>query len=463
VSHWATLVTKLRTLLTLAWPIVLARATQSVIGFSDALMVAPLGEAPLAAVTTGAMNAFSMIILPMGATFILASFTSQLRGRGDYRAIPRYAYCGLALAAIAGVLSLLLTPALSYVVSKLGYAPEVAAMMDQYMAIRLLSVAPAVGLEALGNWYGGLGNTRASFIAGTVAMVLNVALCYLLIEPRFGLPGYGVAGSAWASTIASWAGFAVILIGFLQGRGLPSDLLMPKGVGLRWQEFKRVLRFGLPNGLNWFLEFSAFALFINVVIGHLGTSALAAFNIVIQVNSVSFMPALGLASAGAIMVGEAIGRREHDAAAGWVKLTFALAAGWMGSVGLIYFLFPGFIIGWFDSGTTNTRELFKLATLMLTLSSVWQLFDAAGITISEALRAAGDTTFCMMARLVLAWVVFTPVSYALVVWHGGGIYSMMFCFIGYLALLSVTFTLRFASNKWRAIDLVGEPALLDAE
>jgi MATE family multidrug resistance protein len=135
----------------------------------------------------------------------------------------------------------------------------------------------------------------------------------------------------------------------------------------------------------------------------------------------------------------------------------------MGSVGLIYFLFPGFIIGWFDRGAANTGDLFKLATLMLTISSVWQLFDAAGITISEALRAAGDTTFCMLARLVLAWLVFTPVSYALVVWYGGGVSSMMFCFVGYLALLAVTFALRFLSNKWRAIDLVGEPVLVDAE
>jgi MATE family multidrug resistance protein len=62
---------RLRPLLSLAWPMVLARATQSVIGFSDSLMVAPLGEAPLAAVTTGALNTLAIAILPMGIVFIV--------------------------------------------------------------------------------------------------------------------------------------------------------------------------------------------------------------------------------------------------------------------------------------------------------------------------------------------------------------------------------------------------------
>lgn len=451
----------MRTLLVLAWPIVLARATQSVIGFSDALMTAPLGEAPLAAVTTGSINAFALVILPMGVAFILQSFTAQLRGRGELSAIPRYAYYGLLIALLAGVLAAVLTPALPVALGSLGYTPEVSGLMATYLATRLLSVGPAVGIEALGNWYGGLGNTRPSLVAGVVAMLLNLGLNYALIEPRFGLPGYGVSGAAWASTVASWGGFAVIYLGFTQRRWLPLALRGREVPVLRWQELVRVLRFGLPNGLNWFLEFAAFALFINVVIGHLGTSTLAAFNIVIQLNSVSFMPAFGLASAGAIMVGEAIGRRAHDEAAGWVKLTFGLSAAWMGSVGLIYLAVPRAIVSWFEPKGASSPELLELGTFMLAVSAVWQLFDAAGITISEALRAAGDTTFCMSARLVLAWLVFTPASWLMVMVLDGGIHAVMVAFIGYLALLALALAWRFLSNKWRDIDLVGEPVVID--
>jgi MATE family multidrug resistance protein len=116
----------LRTLLSLAWPIVLARATQSVIGFTDALLVAPLGEDALAATTTGGLNSFAFIILPMGTAFIVQSFVAQLRGRGDLEGARRYAYYGLILAVGAAIFAGIMTPALPFIVSKLGYSPEVA-------------------------------------------------------------------------------------------------------------------------------------------------------------------------------------------------------------------------------------------------------------------------------------------------------------------------------------------------
>lgn len=443
----------LRSLLTLAWPIVLARATQSVIGFTDALMVAPLGDEALAATTTGGFNAFMFIILPMGSVFIVQSFTAQLRGRGDLAAAQRYAYYGLALALAAGLIAALAVPFVSEGLAWFGYAPRVHELMTQNLAIRLLSVGGAVGTEALGNFYGGLGDTRPALRAGLVAMLLNVALNWLLIEPHFGLPGYGVVGSATASVIATWAGFFAIGWGFVRdGRGCPR--------GLRLAEFRRMLRFGLPNGVNWFLEFSAFILFINAVVGHLGTTELAAFNIVIQINSISFMPAFGLASAGAILAGEAIGRRAREEVWPIVRLTGAVAAGWMAAIGVMYFAIPRPLVGMFQPRGEVAGNLLAVGASMLGLSAFWQVFDAAGLTLSEALRAAGDTLFCMIARIVLAWAVFIPCAWWLVRSGTGGTNGVIACMAGYIALLAATFALRFASGSWKKIELVEEPAVL---
>jgi MATE family multidrug resistance protein len=444
-------------LLALAWPVVLARATQSVIGFCDALMVSPLGEEPLAAVTTGALNTFAFIILPMGTVFIVQSFAAQLRGRGELQAVRRYAIYGLLLALFSGVLALAVVPFIPRLLAGLGYAPRVHALMSEYLMIRLLSVLPAVGMEALGNWYGGLGNTRAAMVAGLVAMVVNVLGCYALIEPRFGLPGYGVAGSAWAAVIASWCGFAVIAYGFVRRRGHDP---LPPGVELHARELLRTLRFGFPNGVNWFLEFAAFALFINLVVGHLGTTVLAAFNVVIQINSISFMPAFGLSSAGAIMVGEAIGQKAFERVWPVVKLTAQLAGGFMVSVGLVYVLFARGLMGLFAGGEGGSTELLGVGATMLGLSAIWQLFDAMALTFGEALRAAGDTAWCMWARIALAWFVFTPAAWVAVrLWHGG-INAVVAAMVGYLLLLSITLAARFASGAWRNIDLVGEPSLV---
>ncbi|MFT3924848.1 MAG: MATE family efflux transporter [Myxococcales bacterium] len=447
----------LRTLLTLAWPVVIARATQSVIGFSDAFLVAPLGEDALAAVTTSALNTMAFIILPMGTAFIVQSFAAQLRGRGDLAAVDRYAYYGLMLAAAAGLFALLCTPFIPSLLRSFGYTPQVHSLMSQYLMIRLTSVAPAVGMEALGNWYGGLGETRPAMFAGLFAMVTNVAGAYLLIQPHFGLPGYGVVGAAWVSSFATWSAFCVLLLRFWRDRRKAAK---KEPFTFRRAEFLRMLRFGVPNGVNWFLEFSAFVLFINLVVGHLGTTVLAAFNVVIQINSISFMPAFGLSSAGAILVGEAIGRRAHDEVPPIVKLTAKLTCGFMGSIGLIYLLFSKQLMGLFVPRGADSGELAAIGATMLMLSAVWQLFDALGLTLGEALRGAGDTTWCMVVRIMLAWFVFTPLGWAAVIVYGGGVHAVIAAMVVYLGALSVAFSLRFASGRWRNIDLVGEPSVI---
>jgi MATE family multidrug resistance protein len=435
-------------LLALSWPVVIARATQAVIGFSDALFAAPLGEESLAGVTTGAFNTYCLIILPMGTSFILQSFAAQLRGKGDLDAAGRYAWYGLVLALVAGLSGACAIPLVPRVLHHLGYAPGVERAMGLYMSIRLLSVGAVVGTEALGNWFGGLGNTRVAMIAGVAAMTLNVMGCYVLIQPRFGLPGFGVAGAGWASVSASWAGFAVVLLAFARERTVGAR--RPRT--LRLSELTRMLRFGIPNGANWFLEFAAFALFVNVVTGHLGTSALAAFNVVIQINSVSFMPAWGVATAGAILVGEAIGRGRKSDVWPVVRLTGTVAIGWMVTVGLLYLVAPRALLRIFAS--QDSDAIVTVGAVMLTLSALWQLFDGIGITLSEALRAAGDTSWPMAARIALAWGVFLPLAWFAVLHRGGGVVTLMLVLVVYLALLAVALAGRFASGRWRAIELV---------
>jgi multidrug resistance protein, MATE family len=450
------------TLLRLAWPIVLSRATQAVVGFSDALMVAPLGEAPLAAVTTGALDLLCMIMLPTGTAFILQSFAAQLRGKGDLPAVGRYGHYGLCLALGAGLLGFLVIPLVGPALGLIGYEPAVECDMGAYITIRLYSVVALVGTEALANWYGGLGNTRMALIASVFTMTSNIALCYVLIQPRFGLPGYGAVGSAWASTIATALGFLVLLVAFLTRFGHD----VPKApFDFRWPEFKRMLRFGLPSGINYFLEFAAFALFINFVVGHMGTTTLAAFNIVFQLNMLSFMPAFGVASAGAILVGESIGRGQPDRVPGLTWLALRFAGGWMLGVGALYVLMPRPFMRLFAQGDASA-ELLKVGVLMLGLSGVWQLFDAIAMTITESLRAAGDTTWPMTARILLAWCVFTPGAWLSVLVLEGGPAAAMLSVIAYLLVLAALLGHRFRSGAWRRISLVGageRDALLQAE
>jgi MATE family multidrug resistance protein len=445
----------LRSLLALAGPMVLARATQSVITFADAIQVEHLGSGALAATATGGLNVLGVIILAMGTVFIVQSFVAQLVGAGQRDATPRFASYGLLLALVAGVLALALIPTIDPLLGLTSYSPHVRDEMSRYMEIRFLSVAAVVGVEALGNWYGGLGNTWMQMVAGLISMVVAFACNYLLIDGHLGFPALGVAGAAWGAVIASWAGFAFLGLAFWRRwGGAPTT---PQRA-LSLHELRRVVRFGLPNGLNWFLEFAAFQVFINIVMSHLGDETVAALNAVLAVNSIGFMPVFGLASAGAILAGQAIGRGDKDAVWPHVKLTLAVAMTWMGALAIVYVIAPGSILAVFDS-EGRSPHLVEIGTTMLLISAAWQLFDATSMTLSETLRAAGDTFWTAALRLILAWFVFTPAALLVVFEWNGGAAGAMLCLVGYLGLLAIALGLRFRAGAWRRIQLI-EPKLL---
>ncbi|MCE9580431.1 MAG: hypothetical protein K8W52_45350, partial [Deltaproteobacteria bacterium] len=246
----------MRALLTLALPMVLARATQAVVGATDALFTSRLGNDELTATTTGAINTFALIVLPMGTVFIVQSFASQLRGKGALADARRYAWYGLAIAALAALIALASIPLVGPLLG-LVYDGRVHELMTDYIAIRLLSVGGAVGTEALGNWYGGLGNTWMQMVAGLITMASNVVLAWAMIFGHLGMPAMGVAGAAWASVIATWLGTAFLGLAFTLGWGIPVGARVRAG-HLSRAELAKVVRFGLPNGVNWFLEFAAF-------------------------------------------------------------------------------------------------------------------------------------------------------------------------------------------------------------
>lgn len=444
-----------RALLALAMPMVLARATQSVINFADALQVEHLGHGALAATATGALNVLVFVILPMGLVFIVQSFVAQLVGRGDREATPRFAWYGLAIAAAAALLAIAAIPAVEPLLSLAGYSDAVRAQMTDYMTIRLLSVFAIVGIEVFGAWYGGLGNTWMHMIAGMIAMVVNIALNWVFIDGNLGAPTLGVSGAALASSIASWVAFAFIATMFWRRAG---GAPQARATGMSWHELRRVVRFGLPNGANWFLEFAAFQLFVNGVMASLGDETVAALNVVLAINSVSFMPAFGLASAGAILAGQAIGRGEREHVWPSVKITLVCTLTWMGAIGLVYLVFPDPLLALFDSQGASDK-LVTLGATMLVISAAWQLFDAIAMTMSETLRAAGDTFWPAAARIVLAWVVFTPVAFLVVGYADGGAIGAMLCLVGYIALLAGALAWRFRSGAWKKIELI-EPELV---
>jgi len=178
-----------------------------------------------------------------------------------------------------------------------------------------------------------------------------------------------------------------------------------------------------------------------------------------QVNSVSFMPAFGLASAGAILIGQAIGAGAKIEVPRLLRLTFSAAATWQGIVGIAYLVIPGVLVAAFAPPGAEGDAVRTVGVRILMLSAAWQLFDSAATTLAEGLRAAGDTAFTMWARIVIAWGIFAPGAYITVNVLGGGDITAVLWLVAYLGLLAGTLFFRFRQGVWRNIQLT-EPAPL---
>jgi len=440
----------LRDLLLLAWPVVVGRAAQSVVGFADAAMVAPLGPDALAAVGNGALNALAIFMLPMGVATIVQSYAAQLHDSADRARLRRYGWYGLALALATEALAVLCLPAVAWLLGKADYTASVRGLMAAYLTIRLLGSGAAVGLEALSNWFAGQGDTSAGLKANLLVMGLNLPFNWLLIGGKLGFPAMGVRGAALASVLASLAGLGYLLWRFLHaGRGAPKS-------GWRWAEVRRMLRFGLPNGVNWLLEFAAFLFFVDVVFARMGTVPLAALMAVLQLNTVAFMPAFGVANAGAIQVGQALGDGMPDAVPRLVRRTLAVCCVWMGVVGVGYFVVPRWLLVPFASGSAAEQAAFvAVAVPLLRVAVGWQLFDATAMAFGEALRAAGDTAWPMRVRIVLSWVGFVPIT----LWtahRGAGPALTLGWVVVYMGILAGLLFWRFRSGAWRTMDLTAD-------
>jgi MATE family multidrug resistance protein len=186
----------------------------------------------------------------------------------------------------------------------------------------------------------------------------------------------------------------------------------------RWIDRHRLLalwRLGLPAAMQLMLEVGSFAA-ATAFIGRLDAASLAAHQIALNVASVSFMVPLGIASAGAVRVGHAIGRVDpHGAArAGWAAIS--IAAAFMACAGLSMILFPHALIGVF----TTDAGVLSVGVSLLAIAAMFQLFDGIQVASTGVLRGAGDTHTPMVANLVGHWLFGLPLGYVLCFVFGWG-------------------------------------------
>jgi len=401
-----------RPMFTLALPVVLAEMGWMTMGMVDTLMVGRLGPEAIGAVGLGTSVFMGVSIFAMGLLLGLDTLVSQAFGANDIDACHRWLLHGVVLAL---GLSLPIMALLFWISSGLdawGLDPGVLALTRPYVEIVTWSVPPLLLYASFRRYLQGMGVVRPVMLALLGANLVNVFVNWLLIFGHLGAPAMGVAGAAWATVLSRVAMMGALLATILY-RERDARRLTPGRTGgvfgvmtieLAW--LRKLLGLGLPAAAQLTLEVGAFAA-ATALAGRLAPASLAAHQIAINYAALTFMVPLGIASAGAVRVGHAVGRRDPQGAsrAGWTALLFATL--FMSVAALAFLAMPRLLLLAFSD---DVRVL-DVGVTLLFVAAVFQLFDGLQGVATGILRGLGDTRTPMLWHLAAHWFIGLPLGY----------------------------------------------------
>ncbi|MBZ5701502.1 MAG: MATE family efflux transporter [Acidobacteriia bacterium] len=416
-----TLRAEFRPTLKLALPLVLAELGWMSMAVVDTMMV---GRLPDSAAAIGAVSISSSLfhvlaLFGSGLLIGLDTLVSQSFGAGQredcHRSLLNSIYLALAMTPC------LMTPIWFFapLLTALGAEPRVSALAIPYMKALAMCVLPLLLYFAVRRTMQAMNLVKPVAFALLTANLVNLAGNWLLVYGKWGAPAMGVVGSGWSTAIAR-SYMAAVLIAYLlwYDRKHRTKLLhTPVEVDLR--RIRRLLALGLPAALQITLEMAVFAL-ATALIARLGAVALASHQIALNTVSLTYMVPLGISSAAAVRVGQAIGRKDPAAAADAGGTAIALSAAFMCCASLALLVFPR----WIARMYTPNEAVIRGTILLLTAGAAFQLFDGIQSVATGALRGTGDTRTPMLCHFSAYWLIGFPLGAYLCFRRGWGVFGL---------------------------------------
>lgn len=432
---WAAVRAEIPGVVRLALPIVAGLAASTLIGVTDALMLAPLGPVPLAAVgLTGAV----LVIILAGVFGLLAALSVRIgeaHGARQGRRIPFILRNGLVLGLCTGLAGVAAMALLWPVLPRLGQPPEVIAAMPAYWAAMALWLLPFSVLTVFKSAFEAVDRPWLGAGFAFLGVVLNVPLNYVLIWGIGPFPMLGLAGAGIASFAAEV--LALLAAWLYWGRARSMRRLRLRRP-LDRNEIAATLREGAPLGLMYVAETGATAV-ATFLIGLFGTVALAGNQVALSVESVLYMLPLGIAGAVAILVAQAKGAGQHDRLAPIAYGALAVGLIWLISAAVVLTVFGGAI----SRAITPDAEVAAMSAAILLAMAPMLIADSLQSTMLGALRGLSDTAYPAAVSTVAYWPVALPLGWLLADWGGFGPPGIWLGFLVGLAWAGIMLFLRF--------------------
>jgi MATE family multidrug resistance protein len=449
----------LRALLALAWPLVVSNSFTTIQVTIDRLFLSWYTvDAATAAVSAVIVFWLPFVLLWTVAGYV-ATFVAQYTGAGRPQRVGPAVWQGLYFAVAAGLLFLGAIPFSDGIFATIGHSPALQPLESTYFRCLCWFALPGLITAVTCAFFSGRGDSVTVIYINALATVVNAVLDYCLIFGNFGFPEMGIAGAGWATVIGTWAA-ALLGLGLMFRSKYRHENATLSGWRLEGGLFWRLMRFGVPSGVQWTLDMTAFTAFM-VLIGWFGQEELAATNLVFTINALAFIPMLGVGQAVTILVGKHLGEDRPELAERMTWLGLVVAGAYMGFIAFLYVALPSVFIVPFqgDNDPAKWDPIAARVALLLWFVAVYSLFDASNIVLSFALRGAGDTVFVSLVSLVLAWPVMVVPSW--LAWkYDWGLYWAWAAATAYICLQALCFLVRFRGGKWKSMRVI-EPAVVD--
>ena len=296
-----------------------------------------------------------------------------------------------------------------------GAIPVVMAQCTPYMKALIWGIPPLLLFSAARRYLQAVDIVKPVTFALVSASLTNFLGNWVLMYGHWGFRAMGLAGSGWSTTFSRVYMAAVMLGAVLWHERKSGNLLFH----LSWRpdpgRLRRLVSLGLPAAGQITFEGAVFGV-VTVMAARLDAVSLAAHGIAVQVIATTYMVPLGIASAAAVRVGQAVGRRDPKgaAAAGWAALL--IGSLFMGAAGVALWVVPGWIVRIF----IRDAAVVSMGVVLLRIAAFFELFDGIQTVATGALRGLGDTRSPMLAHLVFYWLVGMPVTYLLCFRYGWG-------------------------------------------
>jgi MATE family multidrug resistance protein len=400
----------------------------------DIIMVGQLGPAAIGAIGIGGNAFYCLAIFGLGLLLGLDTLVSQSHGAGNrsdtHRSLAQGVYAAFLIAMPLMVAFRFLPP----IFDIFGVNPIVSALAGPFLLALSWSTLPLLLYGAFRRYLQGIGRVRPVMFALISANIVNWFFNWLLI------PKLGVVGSALSTCLARvyMAGTLLFFIWWYERAfeaGFRSLLRKPD-----LRRMARLLGLGLPAATQILLEIGAFGA-AGVLAARLAPAALAAHQIALSCASVSYMVPLGISSAAAVAVGQAVGRGAPDVARRSGYIALGLAVAFMACAALAFWFIPQPILRIY----TSDAGVIGSAAGLLAIAALFQLFDGVQIVATGALRGIGETRVPMLVNLGGYWMFGLPVGYLLCFHAGRGVTGLWWGLT--LALVAIALILLYSWDQ----------------